>query len=173
MQRFVLVCLVCGGAGIALANPATTSVRTLLGGIEFAPTAEQWQRLGPNAGAQLRTIARDRDELPSTRLRAVAALAYFPTSQSRVVLNAILQDPHAGSLMRRRAAIALAVGFGTGALELIAPYAGDSDNRLRDDVARALGIMKDDRARAVLRARLPFEQTFVRKTIERALGEGL
>lgn len=170
-----VLCLLCVGLMQATTKPAFADtlgqqIDALMGGYEYVPPASAWTRLGPEAASRLRVIAEDTHQLPSKRLRAVSALALFPTSETRAFLEQILANEQASSLMRRKAALSLAAGFGTSALPVVARHAASPDVRLRDDVARALGLIKTPEARAVLQSRLAVEKTHVRHTIARQLS---
>lgn len=168
MRRLALCLVMAGAAAPAAASP----VETLLSGIDTVPAAAEWRALDPASGGELRAVAADASRRLTTRSRAVSALQYFPTRETRAYLEATLADAGAPSLLRRKAAVALARGFGASAVYALAARAGADDARLRDDVARALGRIGDDRARRVLVARLRVETTWVRGTIERALAAG-
>jgi HEAT repeat protein len=156
--------------GLTLASPvAWADPAFLLDGIDTGPDAAAWRRLGPAARDRIAAIAADLDAPLGRRARAVSVLANFPSRRTRKFLAGLLADDAAPSLLRRKAALALARAFGDASVAVLASQAGAADPRLRDDVARALASIGSARARAVLQRRLAVETTWVRRTIERTL----
>ena len=158
----------------------------LIGGFSYVPASHEWERLGPDADAALRTVAQ-RDDLPLTRRgRATSALSHFPTEDNRAFLLEVVGEPGAPVMVRRKAMLALAVAFGarrqaSGAcalapsdqetLERVALQLNAPDARLREAAVLAVGSFRVARSRALLEARLPVEPAAVVKDeIERILG---
>lgn len=142
MRRGLLLAIVtvalCPFVGVGSARADTVEV--LLSAYETPPQRSDWVRLGPRAAERLMEIVTSEGHLPSARLRAVSALASFPTPETRRFLEALLDGRGVAPLFRRKAALALAAAFGAGAVRTLEVHIGDDDPRVRDDVTRALAL---------------------------------
>lgn len=164
MKRRLMVaclCLAClGVAAPALAQDSAQArgqVEALLGGIEYVPSAEQWQALGPQGEAALREIAADAKQPRTRRGRAMSALAHFPSPQTQALVQQILADPGAPVLLKRKALRTATVAFGEQGLALAQPFLHHEDKRLRESAILAIGQLKTPQARQLLQARLDVE----------------
>lgn len=147
-------------------------VKELIAGLEYAPTREDWEKIGPEAADVLRHIAADPTASASTRARAISSLGYFPEANTESFLSTILAADDQPSLLRRKALRALAFGFGEKALPQITPYLSNEDKRMRESAIRAVGLLKVDAARETLKARLPQEpSSYLQETIRKTLTE--
>lgn len=123
--------------------PGTTArdtVRRWFDGFEFVPTAEHYARIGAELGPALIAIAADPAEHPVVRARAVSAMAAATDAATLAHLGALLDDPDAESLLRRKAALALAERRGEAAIDRLAQALTNApdDVPLREACARAL-----------------------------------
>lgn len=140
------------GPGASGPTPATTPVeqtrRALEGwfaGFEFVPTAKHFARLGPTASPALLELAGDASAHLLVRARAVSAMAYMEDPRTVAWVAALLEDPEAPSVLRRKAALVLAERQGPGAIEPLVQAllnAGD-DVPLREACARGLRGLGD------------------------------
>lgn len=160
---------------LATARPAAAGelrepVMTLLSGVEDTPTASELQALGPAAGAELLEIAADPDVARSKRGRAVHALGWFPSDQTRGFLDQTLQSDD--KYLARKAVRALATGWQDGALPALTPALQSDDVQLRIATVRALGDISSPKARALLDDRLAVETNgAVQDTIRKVLAQ--
>jgi len=169
MRRAVLA------LGLMLSLPAFAGslrepVLAALGGVEDVPTAADLQGLGDNVPAELLEIAQDSSLSHTTRARAVIALGWFPNEPSRSWLVGTLGG--GDGILARKAAFALATGWGDEAVPLLQPALAADDVQLRLAAVRALGRVDSVRARASLDQRLAVEtnatvQDTIRKTLAR------
>lgn len=162
------------GLGLLLSPSARAGelrepVLTLLSGVEDPPDAQSLQRLGAGVGDELLEIAQDGEVARTRRARAVHALGWFPSDASRSFLDQTLAS--SDRLLSRKAAFALATGWGDGAVPLLTQALSDEDTQLRIASAQALGLIGSDAARAALRGRLSAETNEnVQSTIQSALA---
>lgn len=161
----VMLCM----AGVAWAGPQRDVVLDVLSGIEQPPTHEDLLALGDGVTAELLEIAVD-TAVPATRRgRAITALAFFPTDPVRDFLVSQLAEGEP-ALFRRKAAGALAAGWGVAALPLLQGALSDSDAQLRIATVGALAQIDDEAARTMLQERLVTEPDLtVKDTITKAL----
>jgi len=150
----------------ALAGDLRQQVLEQLGGIEDAPTQASLSALGPGVAAELMELAED-TTLPHTRrARALHALGWFPSEETHAVLTAALDGQDA--LFARKAAYALANGWGERALDDLSRALSSDDVQLRIAAANALGNVGTEASKALLDQRLPVETVpAVRETIEK------
>lgn len=148
----------------------TSQVEELLAGYEYVPKAEDWARIGPQAAIVLRQIAADPKAQSSKRARAVSSLAHFPQDDNQTFLTELLQKDTNPALLRRKAIRALAVAFGPQSLPTIKPYLADADHRLRESAILAIGAVRTDEARTLLKERLSLEPSdHLKETLEETL----
>jgi HEAT repeat protein len=175
MQRLLLASLL--AAALATSAPAAaqedatrSQVEALLGGIEYVPSAQQWQALGPQGEATLRQIAADPATPRSRRGRALSALAHFPSPETRLLFERLLADEQQPVLLRRKALVAAANAFGPQALPTLQPYLQHPDQRLRESAALAISAIHTPEARALLQERLLVEDApWLREALHNAL----
>jgi HEAT repeat protein len=114
-------------------------------------------RLGPDVPALLVEYATSTDQPVQVRLRALSWLQWFPTSQSRAVLQEMLRARDVDVRTIRICLRALAVAFGSEMLPLEREYLEHKDVQVREAAAYALGDIDDRRVRDVLVAHLDRE----------------
>lgn len=163
-----LVALVALGAlGATLAwSPAAradddTKRRTvilLLSGYEYEPTLEDWERVGPDANRILVDVIGDRMLRPSLRLKALASLAWFPSKRSRAVLDEKLHGGESTDIERRVATRTLALAFGAEVVPDLQHFLQSPDRSRRESAIRALGLIRTERVRGILRTHLEGEE---------------
>ncbi len=178
MKRWLIVlgvvcglCLTTGAYAQDNTNPKIESqVRTLLGGFEHVPSMEDWQKLGPGAADVLRQIATDPHELNTRRSRALSALSHFPTPEAKQFLQDFLNNAQQPTLLRRKAVLSLAYGFGPDIIPVIEPFLADQNKRMRESAILAVGNIATPRAKELLEKRLEIEPTnYLKETIEKTL----
>jgi HEAT repeat protein len=172
MRRLAVLLLLTGlGAGTAAAeSPLRRQVLDYLGAIEGV-SASDWRSLGPDAGPELLAIASDASASRSQRAGAALALGYFPSSDARSFLDARLGDED--SLLRRRACVALATGWGDDALPTLTRGMADRDTQVRTACVNAVATVRTAAARQALQARLAEESNAsVRSALEAGLAGG-
>jgi hypothetical protein len=74
------------------ADEVEQRIRSYLGAIDVPITAADWQRLGPQAAAALERIARDPDEFPTHRAKAVDGLAAIGSPTAPDTILALAND---------------------------------------------------------------------------------
>jgi HEAT repeat protein len=159
------------------------SADDLLGAIDFAPQRSDLDAAMPaTALDQLVGFATDETEDPGKRLRAIRALALYPSDQAKGALLSILgqQDPHVAppgteTLYLRAAIESLAEIGGPDEVPVIAEFLeaiGSTELQgldLRATAARALGVIGSPTAVTPLRARQNDPAPEVRFAITEAL----
>lgn len=143
-------------AGPAFAGPLRDPVLAQLDGVEDPPSLASLQALGEGVGPELLELAQDKSLLPTRRARATQALGHFPSEDARAFLVTTLAGGE--PILARKAAWALAHGWGDEAVEWLAPALTADDVQLRLAGCRALGSLGSERARSALQARLAQEQ---------------
>lgn len=133
-----------------------SDVIALLSGFEGAPGLDEWRAIGPSAVPLLRGVASDASLPGFVRLRAVQALAAFPTAEVRTELRRVLRGPE--PLMARAAGLALARAFGAAAEDDVAWLLGHADEAVREGAIEALARIGTAGARARLSQRLARER---------------
>ena len=166
----------CIAPSVAVAQPTSPAprrarVRAMLSGYEWVPGAEQWRALGPGTAGMLIALYDDASEPPYVRLRAVAAVAHFPSAATRTFLGAVSRAPGQSDLFVREALLALATAFGDRARGDIAAFMADPRPVVRQGAAIGLGRVGTAAAREILRRRSLVEGDIaVRETLRRALS---
>ena len=153
----------------AAAGPQRDAVLRELSGIEDAPTAESLRAIGDGVPQELMELVADPSQRSSVRARALHALGWFPSPDTRALLETALEgdDP----LMARKAAYALANGWKAASLPALEQALSSSDAQLRNATARALGTIEDGAVVKILDARLAVEtQPAVREALESSLS---
>lgn len=135
--------------------PSRDAVRALLSGIEEAPSAAEWEALGPGAVAVLAALHDDPSEAPFVRLRTLWAARFFATDESHALLARALERED--GLALRTAIESLAHAFGAAEVSRIAPFLGHDDVVVRESAIRALDTIHVAAATSALRARMSVE----------------
>jgi HEAT repeat protein len=131
--------------------------------------AESLRALGDTVPQELVELAADPSLRSSLRARALHALGWFPSTETRTVLETALQGDD--KLMARKAAYALANGWSSEAIPALGRALSSADPQLRNAAARALGNIEDKSVVSILDARLSVEdQPSVREAIESSLS---
>lgn len=157
MRRLSLALALCLLGAPALARPKPTpraAVSAALSRIDRAPTKKELLAASPEAPEVLRALAVDPDVPPWTRGRAIAALGHFPSPDTRNTLRSVLRDHERPDLMRSRALLSMARGFGDPSVPEVAAYLSDRSSVLQDSAADALGRLGTAKAKAALRRAL-------------------
>lgn len=132
--------------------------------------------IGDDVAHQLVLIADLPRVAPIVRVRAVAALAYFPNATTQRYLTAILGErgnlgTEIGTRLRQQALRSLAVGFRAEAVEDILALRRDREPLIRQSVANALSDAGDPRVIPVLEQWLGAEPVItVRAAIDDAIS---
>lgn len=188
MTKLIAAIALALGLGSTLAAPAEAaparprpdqraSLVQLLGAYELKLQRAALDTIGPDVEQLLIDIAGGPRERPTVRVRAVAALALYPSVGTRAYLRAQLMEPAwtgsaLGRQMRAQALRSLGRAFGDSSVDDIASLRDDPDPQVRLAVARALVDAGSERAVPVLEAWLPNEMEFnVRDAVDRALDK--
>lgn len=134
-------------------------VMTLLRAPDTKATEADWKAIGPEVDDALRDIAANDKVLAGHRGRALEALVYFKSAETRKVLETLAGDAKQFWVVRGRAARTLVLSYQKGALEKVAPMLNDSNKRVREAAIKAVGMVRDPQSTALLKARLPKEQS--------------
>jgi HEAT repeat protein len=155
----------------AVAGEHQAAVMDLLNAVEQPPTKTDLEAISDGVDAELMEIADDTEVASTRRGRAISALGFFPTDTVRAFLDAKLIE--AGkSLFRRKAAYALAAGWGAESVEAIAAVLTDDDVQLRIAAVNALAQVNDATARQALETQLATEsESAVKDAIEKGLKQ--
>lgn len=147
--------------------PSKEQVRAMLSGVDTAPSAEAWRRLGPETLLTLVALYDDPSTPFFVRMRAVSAAAHYPTPATKTFLEAVARAPGQRDLIVRRAIVALGEAFGADALSSVRPYLAHPEPTVREGAARTIAAMGTPAARAALEARANVETD---PTVRAALG---
>lgn len=115
-------------------------------------------RIGPDVPALLVEYATSIKEPHQVRLRALAWLQWFPSSQSRAVLLEMLRARDADVPTIRVCLRALAFAFGAEQLPILRAHLDHADVYVREAAAYALGDVDDRRVRDILNDHLDRER---------------
>jgi len=118
-------------------------------------------RIGRDVPALLVEYATSVDQPVQVRLRALAWLQWFPSSQSKAVLSEVLHGRKVDVRTTRVCLRALAFGFGAEMVPTEREYLEHKDVHVREAAAMALGDIDDRRVRDVLVAHLDREREIV------------
>ncbi|MEZ4286964.1 MAG: HEAT repeat domain-containing protein [Polyangiales bacterium] len=131
------------------------------------PTEAQWRSLDQGAQAMLIRIASSSDQPRRARLRSLSALEFFPSDQTRRYLRKVLFGKRTESVYTRRAAIALARGFGGSTLDDLASRLKDKRVDVRRSIVTAISMIDDERVPAILGQHLKRESDdSIRRSIQ-------
>lgn len=145
-------------------------VMTLLRAPDTKATEADWKAIGPEVDDALRDIAQDDDKLAGHRARALVALQYFKSPETRQVLEAVAADGKSYWVVRGRAARTLAISYQTDALGKIAPLLSSDQMRLREAAIKAVGQVRGSHSQTLLKSRLPNEKSeYLRGLIDETL----
>lgn len=147
--------------------PSKEQVRAMLSGVDTAPSAETWRRLGPDTLLTLVALYDDPSTPFFVRMRAVSAAAHYPTPATKTFLEAVARAPGQRDLIVRRAIVALGQAFGADALASVRPYLAHPEPSVREGAVRTIAAMGTPAARAALEARANVETD---PTVRAALG---
>ena len=114
-------------------------------------------RLGPDVPALLVEYAIGVAQPAPVRLRALAWLQWFPTPQTKAVLQEVLRAKNVDVPTTRVCLRAMAFGFGAEMLPVEREYLENRNVHIREAAAYALGDIDDRRVRDVLVAHLDRE----------------
>lgn len=171
MHRLVLTLALLLPLSAAAAPEAEVKrVRAHLLRIDRAPSRAELAQASGEAEAILQTLAAEAASGGPLRARALAALAHFPSPQTRNTLRAVLRDRRAPELLRSRAMLAMARGFADESISELSAYLSDPTPALQDSAAQALGSIgtpaaKASLRRALRRARDPEQSRRLRKAL--------
>lgn len=156
----------------AAASPEVEQqVMTLLRAPDTEATEADWKAIGSEVDDALREIATDKKVLAGHRARAVEALVYFQSAETRKVLETLAGDAKQFWVVRGRAARTLVLSYQKGALGHVAPLLNDDNKRVREAAIKAVGMVRDAQSTALLKARLPKEQSkYLRSLIDETLA---
>jgi len=168
-------------AMFACATPSTAEaaspeveqqVMTLLRAPDTKATEADFKAIGPEVDDALRDIAMDKKRLVGHRGRALEALVYFKSAETRQVLETLTADAKQYWVVRGRAARTLALSYQKDALGSIAPLLNDKSKRVREAAIKAVGMVPVAESSALLKARLPEESSkylegLIKKTLTR------
>ncbi|MBX3247892.1 MAG: HEAT repeat domain-containing protein [Myxococcales bacterium] len=158
-RSFILVVFILAAAAASSVSPALAQatltverMRGMLSGIDTVPSDATWARLGPEAVEVLIAVYEDPATPFFVRLRAVSALAHYPTPAARTFLERVARAPDQSVLVVRRALVALGEAFGDGAFESVRPFLRHPDAAIRRAAVELLVRMDSGRARSTLAA---------------------
>jgi HEAT repeats len=166
----------------AQARPALTpaeqnrrdTLLSLFRAYEYVPQKSDLDRLGTPAEvtASLTDLAGDTSVSPHVRIQALASLGFYPSPESKRVLEATITAPETSNVLRRSALRAFGSGFKAEAVPLLSRYLDHSDMHSRTAAVRALGQIKTPDAATALRRRLGSEpEATVKATIAAELAK--
>lgn len=163
------LCGVAPGVGFAQ-TPSEDRVRSLLLGYEHVPEAHVFRRLGPGTVEVLMALYEDETEAGFVRLRAVGAVAAFPSERTRRFLLRVARRGEGNVLFPRQAVLSLERAFGARCVPDVAPFLRHHEPLVRRAAARALGRTRTPPARKHLQEQLSREHDpQVRRRILKAL----
>jgi len=153
------------------------SLLLLLNAHEFRVDRVTLDRIGPDVPHLLIKVVGESKHRPTARVRATAALAVYPTDQTRKFLESRLWERGLmgtvlGIQIRRQAARSLAEAFGESAVNLIAGLRDDPEPLIREGCAQALGASHSPHALPILKAWVAHEQELVvRAAVDKAYND--
>lgn len=153
------------------------SLLLLLNAHEFRVDRTVLDRVGPDVPHLLIKVVGESTHRPTVRVRATAALAVYPTDQTRKFLESRLWERGlvgtvSGIQIRRQAARSLAEAFGDAVVQLIAGLRDDPEPLIREGCAQALGASRSLQALPILKAWMSHEQELVvRAAVDAAYNE--
>jgi HEAT repeat protein len=176
-----MVLLMAATAASALVAPEE-NLEVLLSGIDFVPGVEILDNAtGQQTESRLLTIAESSDSDPGVRIRAIRALALYPSPTVATALDTLVtssaQSQGLTTLYLRAAMDSLARVAGEGAVDTIAANLTHESRDVRAAAARALAVTGAASAVTILRNRLNSETEFmvhlaISEAIRVLTGEG-
>ncbi len=139
--------------------PSKAELSQMLAGFEQAPGAEDFRAWGPETFPILVELYGDHDVQPFVRMRAVAAVAHYPSPRARAFLLRVARAAGQSDLLIREAVRGLGRAFGPRSIEDIRPFLRHRAPAVREGAVLALTAFHTPAAQGALRARLPQEQS--------------
>jgi hypothetical protein len=145
-------------------------IESYLGGIDVRLDPSAWRELGPRAVPILEQLARDPEQLPTRRARALGALAIIAAPTAPAVFSELAG--RTGEPLTVRVAAIRGLGAVTPEAQLsrtLRPYLEKSpEPRLRATAAEQLAVRTRGKACDVVRAHLDREDADVKPMFDRA-----
>ena len=170
----ILALFACSAGATELQNSQEGAVRQLLLQPVTEITPAEWKQVGDREGINesLIQVALNGDYDDKLRLRALQALAVFPSRRSQQFLWQVVHDRVLAGAFKRTALAALGAGFQAEVLLEISPYLRKEDPYLREGAIRGLGYIRDPRVLPILQNHVHQEQDLnlrilVEESIER------
>lgn len=144
---------------------------------ELRLTKDSLDRIGPDVPRILIDLIQTPDATVKVRVRACAALAFYPDSQTFDVLRSLLHErsfkgSEVGLQLRRQALRSLARGYGDRAVDDIMALRSDPEPLVREAVALSLGDAGSERALPMLETWLSVEPVLnVRVAVDDAVSK--
>jgi HEAT repeat protein len=168
MRRVLLLCLAFAQSALAADDPTRQQLLGLLSGYEETASPDSLKALDGDVPGALRAIASDATLTTTQRARAIHALGWFPSEDTRAFL--VAQARGGDAMFARKAVYALANGWGDAALDELTVALANPDVQTRMAAAQALGNVGTPSAKLALEARLPLEtDPTVKTTIEKQM----
>jgi len=146
------------------------SVLELLMAYDIEPQKVDFDEVSSDAKSILMKVASDTGRPPVVRARAILALGYYPSSETKNFLKATVFTQGQNEMLIRKGIYALARGFGSSVCEDIGSFLFHSNPDIRETAVRALGILGSNKARKMLIRRLKEENN---KMVKNAIQEVL
>ncbi|MBW2460823.1 MAG: HEAT repeat domain-containing protein [Deltaproteobacteria bacterium] len=139
--------------------PSKAELSRMLAGFEQTPGADDFRAWGPETFPILVELYDDRDMQPFVRMRAVGAVAHYPSPRARAFLLRVARADGQSDLLVRAAVRGLGRAFGPRAVEDVRPFLRHRAPAVREGAVLALTAIHTPAAQGALRARLPREQS--------------
>ncbi len=166
-----LAMFACAATADAASPEVEQQVMTLLRAPDTEATEADYKAIGPEVDDALRDIAMNDKVLAGHRGRALEALVYFKSPETRKVLETLAGDANQFWVVRGRAARTLVLSYQKGALAKVAPMLNDDNKRVREAAIKAVGMVRDAQSTTLLKARLPKEQSkYLKSLIDETLA---
>jgi len=147
-----------------------SSLLALLKAYEPRYDAKTLHRIGPDVNSLLVEVAQSKSHYAVVRLRALAALRYYPTKQTKGVLMEMAYAPKLDVTTRRTALRALAQAFGAPMVGVLQGFLSNADRFMREAAIYGLGDIDDPRVDQILVDHEASEpEIVVRDAVERVL----
>lgn len=156
------------------ADPLRSQILAMIGGFHHLPDESEWKALPPRAQEILIEIASDPGQPAFKRARAIAALAWFPSPETKTFLTGVIQNRDKFKpMLRRKAVRALLVAYRDEAVPVTTPLLKEDDPLMREAVVEGLGELGTPLALSTLRTHLVLEpESWLRKRMEIHLKKG-
>ncbi|MBK8171801.1 MAG: HEAT repeat domain-containing protein [Sandaracinaceae bacterium] len=150
-------------------SPSRQRVRELLSGFEGGASHETWAALGAETLPVLIDVYNTTSEPPFVRIRAVSAVANFPSEATRTFLRTVATQQGQSELLIREAVSSMARAFGESAEQDLLPFLTHASTTVRVGAVRAIATLHTENATRALQARLSLERDAqVRDALTRA-----